>query len=64
MAAEQSTTQLIMQAVNMVKGEADNPINNARPVHAVLRAGSPVLKQPTSDCKVANIKNYATLKQK
>ena len=51
LAAEQSMTQAIMQAVIkvtkvaiMAVREAENLVNNTRPVHTVPRSGSPVLK--------------------
>ena len=61
MAAEQSMTHAIMQAVIeatkaaiMAIREADNLVNNARPVHTGPRSGSLALKQSTSDCKGPN----------
>ena len=61
MAAEQDITQAIMQAVIKVaksgimdRREADNLVNNAKPVCTVPRSGNPVLKQPTFDWKVAD----------
>ena len=53
-AAEQNMTQAIMQEKNQSHQgsyhghrEADNPGNNARPVHNVPSSGSPMLKQLT-----------------
>ena len=61
MAAEQSMTQTITQAaIKTAKAaiiairEADIPFNNNRLVHTVPRSGSPALKQPTFDWKVAD----------
>ena len=43
--------------------EADNMVNNGRPLHAALRSDSPALRQPTFDCKVGDkYQDYATLK--
>ena len=61
MATEQSMTQMIMQAaikgtksVIMVVREADNLVNNAKPIQAMPRSSSPVLRQPTFDWKASN----------
>ena len=58
MAAEQNMMQAITQKaieadkpVMMAVREADNLVNAARPVQAMPRTGSPVLKQPTFDWK-------------
>ena len=59
MAAEQGMIQAIMQAVTETSKadivairEAEKTVNNARPVHAAPRSGSPAQKQPTFDWKV------------
>ena len=56
--------QAVIKAVKaaiMAKREADNSVNNARPVHAVPQPGCKHLKQHPFHCKVAdNIKNCAT----
>ena len=38
----------------MVVRKADNPVNNARPIHARPGSGGPVLRQITFDWKVAD----------
>ena len=55
---EQHMTQVIMQAANeatkasvMVLNEADNPVDNARPIHTRPRSIGPVLRQPMFDFK-------------
>ena len=51
MAAEQSMMQKIkesviktIKAVLMTVRDAENPVNNARPVHTAPRSGEPALK--------------------
>ena len=53
---EQSITQVITQevieatkAAIMAVREADNPVDNARPIHTMPRSGMPVLQQPMFD---------------
>ena len=41
------------KAAIMAVREANNPVSNARPIHAVLISCSPALKHPTFDLKVA-----------
>ena len=36
----------------MAVKETDNPVNNARPIHATPRLGSPALRQPTFEGNV------------
>ena len=42
------------KAAIMAVGVADNPDNNARPIHSMPRSGVPVLRQSTFDGKVAD----------
>ena len=56
MAAEQSMTEAIMQAAIegakvaiLTDREANNPINNARPIYAAPRLGDPTVKEPIFD---------------
>ena len=46
MAAKQSMTQKIMQAIIMAVREADSLVNNVRPKHTTARLGGPELRQP------------------
>ena len=61
MVAEQSMIQAIKQAANeaikealMVVREADNPVNNARPICTTPRSGGPNLKHPIFDWRATN----------
>ena len=61
MAAEQSMTEAIMQAAIkatketiMATREAENPVNNARPVHTAPRSGGLASNQSTFDWKAAD----------
>ena len=60
MAVEQSMTQTIIQAAIkdtkaaiMAIKEADNTVNNARPIYTMPRLSGQPLKQATFDCRVA-----------
>ena len=60
MASEQIITHVAMQAgieaakaAIMAVREADNPVNNARPIHRMARSISSVVRQLTFDWKVA-----------
>ena len=48
-AAIETTKEMIMTV-----REAETPIDNARLIQVALRMGSPTLKQPTFDCRMAD----------
>ena len=51
------------KAAIMAVREVDNLVNNARPIHTMPRSGSPVLREPMFDWKVAkNIRKGATMR--
>ena len=50
------------KAAIIAVGEADNPGNNVRLVHAPPISGTPQLKQPIFNWKATNTKKYEFLK--